>query len=70
MLHAVYTPLASVAVGGHFYSYNTMHLTEESRSIDSLHGKFTTNKEHYHVLDTLIRMVLALPYLSPNIGKY
>jgi hypothetical protein len=28
MMHAVYTPIASFATGGHFYHYGCMHLTE------------------------------------------
>ncbi|PCH40050.1 hypothetical protein WOLCODRAFT_150097 [Wolfiporia cocos MD-104 SS10] len=60
-LHAVYTPTASFTVGGHFFQYNTLHLTELSRHVDNLYGVYTTNLEHGHVLDTLNRMALALP---------
>ncbi|KAH7921359.1 hypothetical protein BV22DRAFT_1132340 [Leucogyrophana mollusca] len=61
--HAAYTPVKSFSRGGHFYSYDTMHLTEVSRFIDHTESVFTTNQEHGHCLETLSRMVLALPCL-------
>ncbi|KAF9461597.1 hypothetical protein BDZ94DRAFT_1237583 [Collybia nuda] len=32
--HLVYTPVRTVACGGHFYNYDTLHLTEASRHYD------------------------------------
>ncbi|OCH83607.1 hypothetical protein OBBRIDRAFT_547796 [Obba rivulosa] len=65
-LHAVYTPVASVTVGGHFYSYDSMHLTELSRFIDHTHGETLTNEVHYHSKDSIMRLVLALPQITPK----
>ncbi|KAG2045519.1 hypothetical protein BDR06DRAFT_978152 [Suillus hirtellus] len=69
-MHAVYTPVASFATGGHFYHYSCMHLTELSRYIDVEVADSTTNQVLDHALETLRRMVIALPYLSSTISLY
>ncbi|KAG1830502.1 hypothetical protein DFJ58DRAFT_736937 [Suillus subalutaceus] len=66
-MHAVYTPIASFATGGHFYHYACMHLTELARYIDVEVADSTTNQALEHALETLRRMVIAIPYLSPQI---
>ncbi|OJA20360.1 hypothetical protein AZE42_07313 [Rhizopogon vesiculosus] len=66
-VHAVYTPVASFATGGHFYHYGCMHLSELARYIDSDVGNSTTNQNLDHALETLRRMVIAIPRLSPRI---
>ena len=68
--HTVYTPVASACVGGHFYSLDTMHLTEMSRDIDASHGTFVTNQLHGHALETVVRLMLALPHTSLERGVY
>jgi hypothetical protein len=68
-VHAVYTPVASFATGGHFYHYMCMHLTELSRYIDAEVADSTTNQDLEHALETLRRMMIMVPYLSPTIGK-
>ncbi|KAH9930795.1 hypothetical protein B0H21DRAFT_711940 [Amylocystis lapponica] len=64
--HAVYTPVGSFAYGGHYYLYDTMHLTELSRDVDAMHLSYLTNTEHGHAEEMLVRMVLALPRLNPK----
>ncbi|KAL0945721.1 hypothetical protein HGRIS_014868 [Hohenbuehelia grisea] len=62
-LHTVLTPQPGVSIGGQYYNYDTMHLTEMARYIDHLQGQITTNEEHNYV-NLLYRMVLALPDLG------
>ncbi|KAG1829567.1 hypothetical protein DFJ58DRAFT_848664 [Suillus subalutaceus] len=68
--HAVYTPVASFATGGHFYNYECMHLTELSRYIDHKQGKILTNQVHAHSLETFQRMVINLPRISRRVKLY
>ncbi|KAG2063199.1 hypothetical protein BDR04DRAFT_1164120 [Suillus decipiens] len=68
--HAVYTPVASFATGGHFYNYESMHLTELSRYIDHKQGKHLTNQVHEHSLETFQRMVVNLPRISRRVKLY
>ena len=68
-LHAVYTPVASFATGGHFYHYECMHLTELSRYLDAVVGDCLTNQMLHNALETLRRMMIAIPRLSPRIRK-
>ncbi|KAG1791151.1 uncharacterized protein HD556DRAFT_1445406 [Suillus plorans] len=68
--HAVYTPVTSFATGGHFYNYETMHLTELSRYIDHKQGRTLTNQVHEHSLETFQRMVINLPRISRRIKLY
>ncbi|KAG2063549.1 hypothetical protein BDR04DRAFT_1123182 [Suillus decipiens] len=70
MMHAVYTPVASFATGGHFYHYGCMHLTELARYIDVEVADSTTNQNLAHALETIRRMVIAIPYLSRNITLF
>ncbi|KAG1853414.1 hypothetical protein F4604DRAFT_1686400 [Suillus subluteus] len=65
--HAVYTPVASFATGGHFYNYECMHLTELSRYIDHKQGKILTNQVHAHSLEMFQRMVINLPRISRRV---
>ncbi|KAG2108259.1 uncharacterized protein F5147DRAFT_773843 [Suillus discolor] len=67
-MHAVYTPVASFATGGHFYHYLCMHLTELARYIDVKVGDSMTNQALDHALETLRHMVIAIPYLSSTIS--
>jgi hypothetical protein len=70
VVHAVYTPVASFATGGHFYHHSCMHLTELSRYIDAEVASSATNQTVDHALETLRRMVIMLPYLSTRLGMY
>lgn len=56
--HAVYTPVRTVATGGHIFMYETMHLTEVSRSFDRQHGLCVTNTSHVSAYDTLCCMMI------------
>lgn len=68
LVHAVFSPCATFARGGHYYSYETLHMTEVSRDIDARFNGYTTNVDHPHALETLVRLVLALPRLDPARG--
>lgn len=70
IVHAVYTPVPSFCTGGHFYNYSCMHLTELSRYVDAEVARTSTNQDMEHALETLRRMVIALPYLSGRKGLY
>ncbi|KAG1836496.1 hypothetical protein DFJ58DRAFT_734920 [Suillus subalutaceus] len=61
--HAVYTPVATFATGGHFYNHQYMHLTELSRYVDHTKGTTFTNQIHEHSIATFQRMIINLPYL-------
>ncbi|KAI9452915.1 hypothetical protein HD554DRAFT_2179724 [Boletus coccyginus] len=62
-MHGVNTPNASFCRGGHYFNLDTMHLTELSRFVDASRGNFVTNATHRGTLETLCRLVLALPIL-------
>ncbi|KAG2353406.1 hypothetical protein BDR07DRAFT_1496320 [Suillus spraguei] len=68
--HAVYTPVATFATGGHFYNHQYMHLTELSRYMDRTKGTTFTNQVHEHSIATFQRMVINLPYLPSSITLY
>jgi hypothetical protein len=67
-LHAVYTPVPSFSIGGHFYHYMCLHLTELTRYIDAEVADSTTNQDLEHALETLRRMMIMVPYLSRRTG--
>jgi hypothetical protein len=57
--HEVYTPTHSICRGGHFFSLETMHLTEMSWRVDRKRGSTADN--YAGVLRSLCRIALALP---------
>ncbi|KZT19777.1 hypothetical protein NEOLEDRAFT_1151755 [Neolentinus lepideus HHB14362 ss-1] len=61
IMHAIYTPVKTVATGGHFFLYDAMHLTEISMDIDHDHSDVTTNQVHHGAHHLLVNMTLALP---------
>ena len=63
-LHEVYTPTPSITRGGHFYSYNSLHHTKFSRSLDILTEDSFSNQTHPSVSLTLMMMTAALPKLN------
>jgi hypothetical protein len=66
--HAVYTPEPSHVLGGHFYSFETMHLTELSLRFDYKYAEAATNAEH-HNHRTFALMVLSLKEWKNEIEK-
>ncbi|KIK50040.1 hypothetical protein GYMLUDRAFT_253326 [Collybiopsis luxurians FD-317 M1] len=60
-LHLVYTPRACVAFGGHFYSYDSLHLTEWTRRLQHLKSNFITNQNPARVKEVLNWMMLNFP---------
>ncbi|EPQ59937.1 hypothetical protein GLOTRDRAFT_123694 [Gloeophyllum trabeum ATCC 11539] len=64
IMHCVYTPIKTLATGGHFYCYNLCHLTELSCDIDRLYGDVTTNQSHPATQRLIHNLALALPNLA------
>ncbi|GLB45388.1 hypothetical protein LshimejAT787_2200510 [Lyophyllum shimeji] len=67
--HLVYTPVSSVAIGGHFLSYSTLHLTEVARAFDHHRAREVTNENHLSVFVTLCGMVIGL-FREPKTKLY
>jgi len=67
-LHEVYTPTLSVTLGGHFVTYNAMHLTEVASAYDVRTQGKLTNQEHLSSTDTLCMMMCHLAN-APNTHK-
>ncbi|KAF8954509.1 hypothetical protein BDZ97DRAFT_1766087 [Flammula alnicola] len=67
--HEVYTPTPSVTLGGHFYTYNTMHLTEVARAFDVRNNGKHTNQDHTSAQATIAMMMCALP-LYPELALH
>ncbi|KAF8810840.1 hypothetical protein BYT27DRAFT_7209061 [Phlegmacium glaucopus] len=64
--HEVYTPVPSVVLGGHFYTYNSLHLTELWRAIDKRTNSRFTNQTHPNSTLTIMMMMAALPILQES----
>ncbi|KAJ3791949.1 hypothetical protein GGU11DRAFT_750805 [Lentinula aff. detonsa] len=60
-VHLVYTPQACVASGGHFYNYDSLHLTEWTRRIQHLQSNAVTNQDLARVKEVLNMMMLNFP---------
>ncbi|KAF8871079.1 hypothetical protein BD779DRAFT_1679446 [Infundibulicybe gibba] len=58
--HLVYTPVRTLAVGGHLYMFETLHLTEVSRWFDRNHAREVTNTSHMSSFMTLCMMMCNL----------
>ncbi|TCD60109.1 hypothetical protein EIP91_010706 [Steccherinum ochraceum] len=54
--HEVYTPIPTVTVGGHFYSLNTMHLSETV--LYYTHGVHATDTNHRHHSASLVAALM------------
>src|SRR5579859_6655096 len=69
-------PVKTITTGGHFYTYDTLHLTEIARSYDASlsdgtpREDFATNNKHDAAPRHLARMVLALPFLCLKCSEY
>ncbi|KAH0836370.1 hypothetical protein J3R83DRAFT_7943 [Lanmaoa asiatica] len=68
-IHSVYTPVMSFTIGGHFYSYDSIHLTEVAHYFDFMCDGSFTNQIHHHALETLAQMLIGLPRSDPNHSK-
>jgi hypothetical protein len=66
--HAVYTATPSNTEGGHFFMYDTLHLTEFSRAFDHKYSLYSTNANH-QVDRSLCRLTLALPTVGQTNGE-
>ncbi|KAF8954159.1 hypothetical protein BDZ97DRAFT_1766523 [Flammula alnicola] len=59
MPHEVYTPTPTVAIGGHLYTYGSMHLTEISRALDVDTAGRHSNQVHESAPLTLSMMMMV-----------
>lgn len=68
--HHVYTTEDSITAGGHFFTFNTMHLTEWARRCIHDTGGQGTNAYHSATVRQLSLMVIALQQKAPTQGQY
>ena len=64
MAHDVFTPIASVMIGSHFLTYDTMPATELSMRLEKEDTRFKTNKDHPAILTMVAQMAAALPVME------
>lgn len=72
----VYTPTKGTTAGGHFYSYETMHLTDLALTYDhskdrdgTIRSQFATNASHPSMPRLIARMMLAVPVIQKERGR-
>lgn len=63
--HEVYTPSKSVTVGGHYYTYDTLHLSDAARHFDIVRPG-TTNQHHTSSQLTMSSMLVHVISLGPR----
>ena len=68
MAHDVFTPLASVMIGTHFLTYDTMPATELTMRLEKEHSSFKTNNDQPSIITMVAQMAAALPVMAG--GKY
>lgn len=54
--------------GGHFVTYDSLHLTALGRLFDKKTGGIATNAEHDYHFETFVHMVRYIP-LNPDRGE-
>ena len=64
MAHDVFTPLASVMIGTHFLTYDTMPATELTMRLEKEHSSFKTNNDHPSIITMVAQMAAALPVME------
>ena len=64
LAHEVFTPIASVMIGSHFLTYDTMPATELSMRLEKEDTRFKTNKDHPAILTMVAQMAAALPVME------
>ena len=69
MMHMVYTLENSITIGGHFLSFNSLHLTEWTRLQSHLTERSATNALHPGVQRTLARIMLWVAHTQPSNSK-
>jgi hypothetical protein len=65
--HKVYTLVPSLAIGGHYMSYATLHLTYMSCQIDNKY--WVTNATHSDINFCFTQMMIALVFPSASSGE-
>ncbi|KAI0731436.1 hypothetical protein C8Q76DRAFT_793500 [Earliella scabrosa] len=70
-LHMVYTPMKTIAVGGHFLTYDTLPQSLLTRRLERLTDHVATDASHGAVGRLLSRMALALTSMqNQKLGKW
>ena len=59
-MHEVYSPNKSVTIGGHFLTYDSLHLTAVSRAFDAQNEYSITNQSHHSVHPILAQMLVKI----------
>lgn len=67
-IHLVYTPVNCLSGGGHYLTYEVLHLVELSRRLDRHYGHHSTNSDHPILFHVLCRMAIALIFLCNTRG--
>lgn len=67
--HEVYTPSKSVTVGGHYYTYDTLHLSDAVRHFDIIKPGMT-NQHHTSSQLTMSSMLVYMISLGPRRKSY
>lgn len=60
MIHSVLTVERSITQGGHFLTWDTLHLTEWTRKLSDLSAGAGTNDLHPGMQRVLARMMISL----------
>lgn len=60
LVHRVYTTEKTIVTGGHFYAWETMHLTELALLADVANAKYITNEDHPSAERVRARMAICL----------
>lgn len=62
--------MKSVSLGGHFLTFDALHLTAWSRRVEHVVGTFSTNAEHAAVERYLCRLMISMENETGVICKY
>jgi hypothetical protein len=62
-IHQVYTPINSVASGGYFFNWSTLHLTELARAFGFHYSHLATNTQREGAFRSMCRLAMSLPHI-------
>lgn len=68
--HQVYTPVNTITDGGHFMTYETLHLIELTRKFQRPHHTTATNSDHAAIHRHICRLAIALKVAFRDKSKY
>jgi len=65
----VFTPVPSIASGGHCTPLETLHLTKIAHHLDRFYSNRSTNAEHPAIHRSLCRLAMSLPVICETRGR-